>query len=265
MANPIRADEVCYPWIKKELQLERPLKRGSRHKQVRCVQEWLCYHDFKTGVDQNYGPATEKQVANFQHKNRLSETGDVDEATYTALVSPILHALTPIQRRFTGFADAVLAYAGKHLALRPVEIGGQNKGPWVRLYMNGNEGNDYPWCAGFVSFILKQASAGSAYPMPIRGSWSCDSLAAQAREVGVFVGEQDLKRGTTAREDLSPVSIFLCRRTVTDWRHTGFATGFADETFDTIEGNTNDEGHREGYEACARVRAYANKDFIRLT
>lgn len=173
--------------------------------------------------------------------------------------------VAPIRRRFTSYAEAVLAYAGKHLALRPIEIGGQNNGPWVRLYMNGNEGSDFPWCAGFVSFVLKQASADSAYPMPIRGSWSCDSLAAQAREVGVFVGEQEIKRDAAVRAALSPVSIFLCRRTPTDWRHTGFATGFDDETFATIEGNTNDEGYREGYEACARVRAYANKDFVRLT
>jgi len=45
----------------------------------------------------------------------------------------------------------------------------------------------------------------------------------------------------------------------------GFATKFDDEVFDTIEGNTNDEGHREGYEACQRVRAYKKKDFLKLT
>jgi len=32
--------------------------------------------------------------------------------------------------------------------------------------------------------------------------------------------------------------------------------------FQTIEGNTNDDGSREGYEGCQRVRGYASKDFI---
>jgi hypothetical protein len=35
-----------------------------------------------------------------------------------------------------------------------------------------------------------------------------------------------------------------------------------EEVFETIEGNTNDEGSREGYEVCHRVRGYGSKDFI---
>ena len=265
MADFISISDVPYPWIKKELQLVRILKKDSKHKQVRLVQEWLCYHGFKTGVDQDFGPATEKQVKNFQTKNGLTPNGEVDEHTYAHMVAPILHVLTPIKRRFTSFAEAALAYAGKHLRLHPIEIGGQNKGPWVRLYMNGNQGNDYPWCAGFVSFILKQASDDSTFSMPIKGSWSCDSLAAQAKEAGIFIGERDLKKGRVSRSDLSPACVFLCRRTSTDWVHTGFATSFENDVFATIEGNTNDEGYREGYEACERVRSYAGKDFIKLT
>ena len=264
MATPLSIDAIPYAWIRKELRLNRLLKRGSKIKQVRFVQEWLCYHGFKTGVDQDFGPATERQVRNFQKEKRFEQTGEVDEKTYTALVAPILKALTPIRKRFSSFSEATLAYARQHLALRPIEVGGQNKGPWVRMYMNGNEGIDYPWCAGFVSFILKQASAESAFPMPIRGSWSCDSLAAQAKQVGAFVGEQEINSGKVAKSDLDPVSIFLYRRTPTDWRHAGFASVFEEEIFETIEGNTNDEGHRDGYEACARIRSYGEKDFILL-
>jgi hypothetical protein len=33
-------------------------------------------------------------------------------------------------------------------------------------------------------------------------------------------------------------------------------------TFETIEGNTNDSGDREGFEVCARVRGYDSKDFV---
>jgi hypothetical protein len=226
MTDPISISDIPYPWIRKEVQLVRLLKRGSKHKQVRSVQEWLCYHGLKTGVDQDFGPATEKQVKNFQNKNGLTANGEVDEDTYAHMVAPIVHALTPIKRQCTSFAQAALAYARQHLRLHPVEIGGQNKGPWVRMYMKGNQGNDYPWCAGFVSFIMRQASDDTTFSMPIRGSWSCDSLAAQAKEAGIFIGEQEIKKGRVSRKDLSPACVFLCRRTSTYWRHTGFATSF---------------------------------------
>ncbi|MGH8565940.1 MAG: hypothetical protein ACREXW_18380 [Gammaproteobacteria bacterium] len=32
----------------------------------------------------------------------------------------------------------------------------------------------------------------------------------------------------------------------------------------TIEGNTNDDGSREGYEVCARTRDYNEMDFIKI-
>jgi hypothetical protein len=35
--------------------------------------------------------------------------------------------------------------------------------------------------------------------------------------------------------------------------------------FDTIEGNTNDDGNREGFEVCARSRGFAKKDVICLS
>jgi len=65
-------------------------------------------------------------------------------------------------------------------------------------------------------------------------------------------------------DEIQTGSIFLCRRSSTDWTHTGIVTYFEQELFDTIEGNTNDEGHVEGYEACRRVRAYKEKDFISI-
>jgi hypothetical protein len=49
-----------------------------------------------------------------------------------------------------------------------------------------------------------------------------------------------------------------------DWVHTGLVLSAGKETFETIEGNTNDAGDREGYEVCRRVRGYKGKDFIVL-
>jgi hypothetical protein len=54
-----------YRWVQKEVNLPKIISRGSRHKIVKPIQEWLCYHGFKTGVDQDFGPATQKLVERF--------------------------------------------------------------------------------------------------------------------------------------------------------------------------------------------------------
>jgi hypothetical protein len=55
-----------------------------------------------------------------------------------------------------------------------------------------------------------------------------------------------------------------CARTPSDWTHTGIVVQTAREIITTIEGNTNDDGHREDYEVCTRMRGYANIDFVRM-
>jgi hypothetical protein len=122
--------------------------------------------------------------------------------------------------------------------------------------MNGVEGQ--PWCAGFVSFVLAQASESARARMPIAGSVSCDQLAAQAKAANRFLAESDAAAG------LPPGSIFLVRKTPTDWTHTGFVAEARPDLFYTIEGNTNDDGEREGYEVCTLSRGYKNKDFVLL-
>ena len=52
----------------------------------------------------------------------------------------------------------------------------------MRLYTQGHEGAPWAWCAGFVSFLMRQAAETLGLDPPIRGSVSCDSLAAQARD-----------------------------------------------------------------------------------
>jgi hypothetical protein len=100
--------------------------------------------------------------------------------------------------------------------------------------------------------------------MPFPKTFSCDLLAGSGRERGLFVSERDVAGAAQPSEMLAPGSVFLNRRVAGDWTHTGFVIAADSETFATIEGNTNDEGSREGYEVCARTRAYRKKDFVRL-
>jgi hypothetical protein len=247
-------------WIRAEVELEREVSAGNRGNAVRRVQEWLNLHGFGIAIDEAFGPVTERAVSQFQTHSGLAATGVVDATTYAAMVAPMTQVLRQRLNMSVGTGDAVLDYARAHLAVHPREVGGQNRGPWVRLYMLGSEGEAFPWCAGFVTFLIEQACQSMLIDKPIAGSGSCDSLAAQAKAAGRFLPESQV-----VAANLPAGSIFLVRRTDTDWTHTGLVTGGDGVAFDTIEGNTNDDGVREGFEVCARSRGYAGKDFILLS
>jgi len=169
-------------------------------------------------------------------------------------------ALKTVPAGGRGLGDLVCLYARRHLRSAPREIGGQNMGPWVRLYMEGRQGAEWPWCAGFVCFILAQACTTLGVEPPLTPTVSCDSLAAGARERGLLLaGAPGLE---AAR--VPPGSLFLNRRTDSDWTHAGIVLSCRPDVLETIEGNTNDDGSREGYEVCHRWRGMQNKDFVVL-
>lgn len=235
-----------------DLGLDKSLQPGDKNGQVKLIQEWLSLHGEHVGIDGDFGPATQSAVKDFQNKVGLPSTGIVDANTFEQLIAPMRAALQPIAANNRSLGDLVVAYAQQHLVQHPREVGGQNMGPWVRLYMNGKEGVPWAWCAGFVCFCLKKASETLGEQLPIRPSFSVDELANSAKQKGRFVAQNEAGAG----------SFFLVRKSPTDWIHTGIVVSTAAEAFRTIEGNTNDDGSREGYEVCARSRAYGKTDFI---
>lgn len=253
-----------YSWVTRELTLDRDYKRGDKGGKVRSIQEWISLQGQSVSVDGVFGPATEAAVRKFQTGNGHVATGIVDNATFSSLASPLAAAITPIAAAGRSFNDLILAYANLHLAQHPREVGGQNRGPWVRIYMEGNQGADWPWCAGFVCFILSQASDALGKPMPFKRTFSCDVLAGQAMATGRFISGRDIAKGKIQKGIVSPGSLFINRRTDNDWNHTGIVIAIHDDHFETIEGNTNDAGDREGYEVCQRIRGYDGKDFVRI-
>ena len=239
---------------------------------VQRVQEWLSIHGFATVIDGKYGPATARSVGDFQVRKKLPRTGAVTDETWLKLVDPLWRALRPpAVSRTAPFTTILRKVAEQHVSQRPIEVGGANGGPWVRLYCDGHDGPEWLWCAGFVSFLIKQAAAHANIRPPIGSSVSCDTLAAFARDKGRFVSGSSLKRHPERWQELGGTALFLSRRTATDWVHTGLALDTqsvpeTESTFVTIEGNTNQEGGRNGFEACYRVRTAlgSNYDFIRL-
>lgn len=246
-------------WLQPETKVDHELGVGSQGQAVRRAQEWLCWHRHALAIDGTYGSITARVVERFQQRHGLPSTGRVDAVTFARLSGPLRRALEPLAEAPASLNLALISHARAHLEQHPHELGGQNRGPWVRMYMEGREGRDWPWCAGFVTFLLRQAAEACGVALPIPGSVSCDTLAAQAKASGLFLTEAEARaRGVPAG------SLFLVRRTAWDWTHVGIVLSSDGDSFETIEGNTNDDGDREGHEVCARTRGYANKDFILL-
>jgi len=238
-----------------------PVQRNSvRSNNNKIIQELITFAGISVKPDGVFGPATETAVKEFQTKRGLPATGIVDQKTFDLLVAPFKRATAALPVNGRTLRQLLLAYAQQHLAEHPLEIGGQNRGPWVRLYMDGHEGDQWAWCAGFTTFVLKQACDTLGVAMPIKKSFDCDALVASAKTANRFLAET---KAAQRKNELFG-SFFVVRNTSTDWNHVGIVTAVEPEIIRTIEGNTNDGGDREGFEVCARIRNFKTKDFILL-
>jgi hypothetical protein len=240
------------------LSIVETIVRGSKQKKtISLIQEWLCLNGQSIKIDGDFGAATEKAVINFQKNAGLAQTGKVDPLTFEKLVWP-MKSMTQVTLANTGnLHTAVVELALKYLAVHPVEVGGQNMGPWVRYFMDGFQGNQWPWCAGFDTFIVKQAAKLCVVTTALPRTYSCDVLGMWAKNNGKFIS------GTSGNlSAIKPGHLFLVRKSHNDWQHTGIVIEMTPEYCVTIEGNTNDEGSREGYEVCKRIRGFGTLDFV---
>ncbi len=134
-----------------------------------------------------------------------------------------------------GAVDAAIDEVGVH------EQGGPNRGVRVEQYQRaaGAHPGD-PWCASFVYFCFEQAAGhlGQRNPCPRTPSalalWHRAPASAQLREPAagcVFVVDHGKGQG-----------------------HVGFVEAVGDALLYTIEGNSNEEGAREGVMVLRRTR-----------
>ncbi len=232
-----------------------PLSRGSLGPDVKRLQEWLCLHGFHTAVDGDFGPATQAALKEFQASELMEADGGVadgacDAATWEALTAPLANAGT-WTRDGMGVAVAIVHAAEMHLMWGSREVGKPNGGPWVRYFCRGLE---VPWCAGFATTVLGQALGHDEWY-----TLSCDELAQKGMKRGTFLAGDHHR----TREHVRRGALFLVRRAHGDWVHTGIVTAVHAEHFETMEGNTNLDGSREGTAVHARVRAFRhNVDFV---
>jgi lysozyme family protein len=263
----IDAAGAAFQHVPAELDFPGVLSTGSPKNAMAAtrVQEWLNIHGVVTPIDGDFGHSTADQLRTFQAKVNREPTGQLDAETWALLTAPMRRALATIDHGpSSSFEDSVLRVAQQHIKQVPIEIGGNNCGPWVRLYMRGKEGTKQKWCAGFVCFIVAQAARDLSTAIPFKRQVSVDELVADAKASGRFIAESEVRDEIKRRSKLRPGQIFVVRASSTDWTHTGILLSINDKTFDTFEGNTGGDGGTDGANARQGNRSYASKDFIRL-
>ena len=205
---------------KKELDMPGVLKLGAKGEDVEKVQEWLNLWRFienrwyvKVTIDGDYGPQTESAVATYQQVFSLQCDGVVGPNTWGTLCSPLKDAYKSMDflARAT-LSDRIVSYANQHLMNIPRELYNKNLGPWVRSYMDGNDGAIWAWCMGFVQTIIDQTLSDDdkKFTDIMPQSFSCD-------EVGNYgIKHKRLIRNAEVKKDpklLSPGDLFLKVRT----------------------------------------------------
>jgi len=254
----------------KELSLAQACRTGSRGTDVRKIQEWLNLWRYarpdwaltKVDMDGVFGPQTAFAVKEFQSRSKLPASGAVDQKTFAKLCAPLAGAfgaaktdLTPTPSpKGKGIMRLIVMYAQSHLAAQARELG-CNQGPWVRAYMDGQEGKDFPWCAGFVQtiFDLACSAVGFKFTEVMPRTFSCDTIGLFALSQNRLIPQAQIAKRF---KEIAPGDVFLVKhpKNNLDWTHTGLIESKGKGYLITIEGNTNDEGSREGYEVCRRRR-----------
>ncbi|WP_321338764.1 peptidoglycan-binding protein [uncultured Cohaesibacter sp.] len=238
--------------------------KAERNK-VRALQEWLNLNGCNTSIDEDFGPSTATQLKRFQSALGREPTGTLDPETWVLLTKKMRDALAPIEHGPDSTLEAaVIRVAKQHIAQKPEEVGGQNMGPWVRLYMEGQHGSAQKWCAGFVCFVVTQAARDMGVALPFRRQVGVDQLVADAKKAKRFIAGASLDTPLKRRSTLSPGTLFVVRRTSTDWTHVGLVLNVNGDDFDTLEGNTDPVGGVDGANAKRSNRAFASKDFLTL-
>jgi hypothetical protein len=219
------------------------IQRGDTGPEVGEIQRVL-------GVQQTqlFGPTTEEFVVRFQASHGLQTDGVVGPQTWAMLFRP--------QPSTTDLGRAALEEARARIGVREHPIG-SNAGPEVNQYLASvGLGPGQFWCMAFVFFCVNEAAAKLGLPNPLARTASCSAQARHCKDLGILVTRNP-----------NPGDIFLCLGGSTGYYHTGFVVQqLANERFETIEGNSNDDGSANGYEVAHRAsgRRQSSCHYIRL-
>lgn len=251
----------------KELVISATQKKNGAHntkKDVMKIQSWLTLFSMSnsnaataTGIDGDFGPATEQAVKNFQKAKAIPQNGIVDQACFDLLVAPLAQAFEG-NLAGSSLRQLVLNTASLHTKQHPFELNissQSNMGPWVRAYMDGHEGTPWFWCMGFVQAIIDQAASllGKSFKILMPLTYSCDVVGTTGLQKGLLTRYNQIRNDPSV---MKPGDIFLLQKAPHDWIHTGIITAIGNDTIECVEGNTNTGGSSNGNAVLKRIRNF---------
>jgi Putative peptidoglycan binding domain/CHAP domain len=203
-------------------------------------------------VDGGYGSHTADAVELFQMRHTtlngqpMEVDGVVGSETWGALFGrdtvpvSLLHSDVPLLAKVLEIARAEIGT----LEIPP----GSNRGKRVEEYQRGvGIGPGDPWCVAFVYFCFASATShlGAKNPVLVKKCRTGSVLAMwnQARANGVPTVTRDEAMADPSR--VKPGMVFILS-TGGGQGHTGLVSRVVGNRLETIEGNTNDGGSREG-------------------
>jgi lysozyme family protein/peptidoglycan hydrolase-like protein with peptidoglycan-binding domain len=241
--------------------LQNPLENDPH---VEIVQRRLKELGIDPGtIDADFGPDTEQAVRLFQARS-TDETGEpleidgiVGPKTWAALFDPgtspspdVPPAETP-----TSLTEAVLDIAADEVGVRE-QPPGSNRGPRVDEFIRSvglNPAQDsFPWCMCFVFWCFVQAAQRTGAPnlVPKTGGVHLAWQRSQGRSGVTVVSAAQARRDPAL---VKPGMAFFID-TGGGRGHTGIVSANVNSFLETIEGNTNDNGSREGIGVFRRTR-----------
>lgn len=249
------------------------LRRGSIGADVATIQKrlkdvWIDTEE----IDGDFGEVTEYAVKFYQVRSTdvdgvaLEIDGIVGAKTWAALFGPgsVVQPAVALQK---GRAPRTGRNGTSTIALRALEIAdneigvrevpfGSNRGPRVDVYLSTVDedllGN--PWCMAFVYWCFEEASKSLEVRNPLpRTAHVLDSWDKTIRLQNAIVVKAD-----EARRDPSLITPGMIFYINTGGRrgHTGLVVDEDEHMLVTIEGNTNDDGSREGIGVYRRNRRH---------
>ncbi|MGY3051883.1 hypothetical protein ACVWYG_000070 [Pedobacter sp. UYEF25] len=185
-----------------------PLKKGANGASVKELQETLRELDYNITVDSSFGTETYNAVRAFQashldkHGIPLKVDGAVGDITWWALKNPRVtvssgvidyKTMPPTSMGGSALGRGALQAAINELIAGAGEIGGNNRGPFVRKYFAPSgvaEGNS--WCAAFVSWCFFESAGGNKNAMGFNYTAGARNVFDQLKKKGeTFSGTTD--------------------------------------------------------------------------
>lgn len=133
------------------------------------------------------------------------------------------------------------------------EVGKDNHGEQVARYLKATGlGQGYPWCAAFQAYnghgaLLDPITSKSSWPLPMTAACS---------QLGDFAEQHNVLYTTPAVGDLMLFWEYVASEKRSRFAHVGLVVALATAKVITVEGNTNDDGSRNGWGVLLKQRNY---------